>query len=160
MGATASVIASDAPALIRFFGNACRLIGLNVWVCNGVDDDVEIQAAISSLPASGGKLLLSAGNYYITSSIELVGGLTLEGEGKTNTRIYSTVTAIQPANPAVYTNNVQLRNLYILGTGVPLRGLDLDGVAYSSFYDIEVTGFAVGIEQRSSGALTCMYNNY
>jgi parallel beta-helix repeat protein len=39
------------------------------FVCNGINDDVEIQAAIDSLPDQGGSVYLKEGNYSISSSI-------------------------------------------------------------------------------------------
>lgn len=48
------------------------------YVCDGTDDDVQIQAAITALPASGGKIVLLEGNYYPTSSNTLVENLILD----------------------------------------------------------------------------------
>ncbi|MCK4500194.1 right-handed parallel beta-helix repeat-containing protein, partial [Candidatus Babeliales bacterium] len=50
------------------------------YVCDGVDDQVEIQAAIDALPAGGGHIFFLDGNYYI-DTINLVSDLTLEGQG-------------------------------------------------------------------------------
>lgn len=40
---------------------------LSKYICDGTDDQVEIQAAINDLPLNGGKVLLSGGKYYVTS---------------------------------------------------------------------------------------------
>lgn len=41
------------------------------YVCDGVDDEVEIQAAIDTLPASGGKVVLLEGIFHVSSSVNL-----------------------------------------------------------------------------------------
>lgn len=41
------------------------------YLCDGVDDQVEIQAAIDALPESGGEIIVLDGTYNITSSIIL-----------------------------------------------------------------------------------------
>lgn len=52
------------------------------YVCDGVDDQVEIQAAIDSLPSGGGKVVLTEGNYSIGSSIIIKGSyIVIEGQG-------------------------------------------------------------------------------
>jgi len=52
------------------------------YVCDGVDDQVEIQAAINALPSAGGKVSITAGNYKLYSWINLVkNDVTVMGEG-------------------------------------------------------------------------------
>ena len=51
------------------------------YVCDGTDDDVQIQAAIDALPASGGKIVLLEGNFLIGDEIDLVANLHLMGSG-------------------------------------------------------------------------------
>lgn len=51
------------------------------YVCNGVADDVEIQAAIDALPAVGGTVLLLEGNYNISNTIASVSNLSFQGYG-------------------------------------------------------------------------------
>ncbi|MFC1950545.1 NosD domain-containing protein [Chloroflexota bacterium] len=51
------------------------------YVCDGVDDQVEIQAAIDALPADGGSVLLLEGLYTIGNHILLSDNITLEGTG-------------------------------------------------------------------------------
>jgi len=54
LGATAYVIASDAPAYMKAFATMLQTAGAPVWVCDGTADEVEIQAAINALPDRGG----------------------------------------------------------------------------------------------------------
>ncbi|MBA7630677.1 hypothetical protein ES703_38201 [subsurface metagenome] len=61
------------------------------YVCTGVNDHVEIQAAINALPATGGEVFLLDGTYYIEASLGLDSYQTLRGCGR-NT-ILTTTTA-------------------------------------------------------------------
>jgi len=49
--------------------------------CNGTDDQVEIQAAIDALPATGGEVFLLEGTYYITASTVMPSNSSLIGSG-------------------------------------------------------------------------------
>ena len=48
-------------------------------VCDGVADDVEINAAIGALPATGDRVILTEGTFNISASITIPPGITLEG---------------------------------------------------------------------------------
>jgi hypothetical protein len=50
------------------------------FVCDGTQDDVEIQAAIDSLP-DGGLIILLDGTYTLSGSIELASLVSLRGAG-------------------------------------------------------------------------------
>lgn len=68
MPATAFVVASNAPQAVRDGARSQRvLLGFThrarIQICDGVDDQVEIQAAIDALPAGGGTILLLEGTY-------------------------------------------------------------------------------------------------
>ena len=62
------------------------------YVCNGVDDQVQIQAAIDALPDGGGRITLLDGKFNISDTIHLyrdVGGwfnVFLEGQGITRNK--------------------------------------------------------------------------
>jgi len=51
------------------------------YVCDGVNDHVEIQAALNALPSSGGVVLLSSGTYKCPGIISPPARATLAGEG-------------------------------------------------------------------------------
>lgn len=51
------------------------------YICDGTDDDVEIQAAIDSLPAAGGKIYLTEGTFNTTSTINISDNIWLQGSG-------------------------------------------------------------------------------
>ena len=52
------------------------------YVCDGIDDHVEIQAALDALPATGGEVFLLDGTYNIESSLVLDSYQTLRGCGR------------------------------------------------------------------------------
>lgn len=80
------VAANDATTAEK---NAALLSG--GAVCDGVNDDVEIQAAIDALPASGGLVVLSSGTFNVEVALVLDSYQTLRGCGR-NT-ILTTTTA-------------------------------------------------------------------
>ena len=52
------------------------------YVCDGVDDDVQIQAALNALP-SGGKLVILTGNYVFAATVtRLIDNVQIEGVGQ------------------------------------------------------------------------------
>lgn len=82
LSATAWVFASDANAYSLAFAAKLRAAGANVWVCDGTNDDVEIQAAIDAVVGSTsgtGKVLLSEGQFNISTTIAMDDDVTLEG---------------------------------------------------------------------------------
>lgn len=60
------------------------------YVCDGTNDEVEINNAINSLPSGGGKVLLLEGTYYLSNPISItLSNVSLEGMGK-STVLYLT----------------------------------------------------------------------
>jgi hypothetical protein len=57
------------------------------YICDGVDDQVEINTAITGLSSSGGTVLLLEGTYNISATINTVNNLTLKGQGN-GTKLY------------------------------------------------------------------------
>jgi hypothetical protein len=55
------------------------------YICDGVNDHVEIQAALNALPSSGGVVLLKEGTYNCQGIIAPKAGSTLKGEGESKT---------------------------------------------------------------------------
>lgn len=80
---TLTVAANDATALEKAQAD---------YVCDGVNDHVEIQAAIDALPATGGEVHLSSGKFNIEVSLVLDSYQTLKGCGRST--ILTTTTAV------------------------------------------------------------------
>lgn len=70
--ATFVVAASNASALMKSQAD---------YVADGVNDNIEIQAAINALPAVGGKIVLSEGTFNVTNAILMKQAVILEGQG-------------------------------------------------------------------------------
>lgn len=66
------IAAADSPNFAKWHADV---------VCPGAADQVTINAAIASLPARGGKVVLRVGNYILTAPVVIDGDfVTLEGE--------------------------------------------------------------------------------
>jgi len=58
------------------------------YVCDGIDDQVEIQAAIAALPSAGGKTYLTEGKFSISDAITINKELSLAGCSIHTTEIF------------------------------------------------------------------------
>lgn len=88
------------------------------YTTDGVDDDVQIQAAIDDLPAAGGTVLLSDGTFHVAASgLSLATGVRLVGQG-----IAGTVIKLQDGEDgrivsATTLSNVTLEHITFDGNG-------------------------------------------
>jgi len=97
------------------------------WVCSGVDDQVEIQAAITTATVSEGRVVLLEGNFNCTS---LSVSCPLEGQGEGDIYDYNgtNINLITNASTITVTKNGKLRNLKVsvladyTGTAVLIEG--------------------------------------
>jgi polygalacturonase len=53
--------------------------------CLGVNDQIQIQAAINLLPITGGTVILSDGTFMMSNQISLVSNIILRGQGMKKT---------------------------------------------------------------------------
>ena len=91
------------------------------FICDGIDDQEEIQAAIDALPESGGTIILLEGTYNISAPINILkNNITLAGVGWA-TKIYivngSNCDAIVIGNGLTSLSNIVIRDLQIDGNG-------------------------------------------
>jgi len=108
--ATVFVAASDARSEVKSLAD---------FVCTGSNDDVTIEQAINSLPAAGGRVVLSEGNFILGSSIDILkNNVTLEGQGA-GTVIKGAIgtSYIIVGNGSTALSNIKIANLAIDGTG-------------------------------------------
>jgi len=106
------------------------------YVCDGIDDHVQINQAINDLPSVGGKIFLLEGTYNITSSIVLnKHSITLEGATKHTTIQTSSNIGIITASGL---QNLYLHNFCVLGNfdGDSQTGFDFFNVFFSTFEGI------------------------
>jgi parallel beta-helix repeat protein len=109
-GAMLVVAANDASALEKAQAD---------YVCDGTADNVEIQAAITALPAGGGKIILTDGTFNIVVPVVIKSGTLLQGSGwgsilKLGAAINSQVIQVNPDSDAI-TGNIIIRDLQIDG---------------------------------------------
>ena len=74
------VAAADSPAHARAQAD---------YVCDGVADNVEIQAAINALPAAAGVIYLCPGTFHIAARLELHSNMQLLGSGMGATTLFA-----------------------------------------------------------------------
>lgn len=116
------------------------------YICDGTADNVELQAAIDSLPSTGGKVVLLEGTYNLAATVNIAEanaqkGITIQGQG------YSTILKV---------NNSA--NIYAL-TFVP----NTDGI-WATFRDFTIN--CNGANQTTggggiyaAGAVECLFDN-
>lgn len=65
------------------------------YTCDGIDDNVQFQAALDALPANGGKLHVLGGQYTFTSTVtRAIGNVIIEGVGYSTYFTYNGATAL------------------------------------------------------------------
>jgi hypothetical protein len=110
------VAASDAPPLATVRAD---------FVCDGIEDQEEINAALSALPAGGGLVILSEGTFHCTGPADIIlpAHTTLEGSGDETTEILYTNSLCYPWKLQFWgclrlnQPDTAVRNLRMDGTG-------------------------------------------
>ena len=118
--ATFVVAASDASADSKQFAD---------YVCDGTADDVQISAAIAALPSMGGKVVLSEGEFNITSDIVINTSATkLVGQGRGAT-ILTAQTGVTNAVIDIVTNTAaELDDVTVEGIKMDVNSKTVDGI--------------------------------
>ena len=96
------------------------------YVCDGVADNVEIQAAIDALPAAGGRVTLSEGKFVLAAQVNLSNYVSVEGQG--------------------YSTEIELADK-------TLSGLSIDGLIGASIRNLRIDGIRAGTDS-GAGQLT------
>lgn len=164
--ATYVVAASDAPAHVKAQAD---------FVCDGIADNVEIQAAIDAIPAgfapdfSGGVLRLSEGTFSISSQIDLPEKyLTIQGAGMGATRLELDANINCMFNADTFTWGA-LRDLSLDGnnairtSGTAWRGrphhFEFYRVSFDAWKDTGIHFRNVGIADVSTFIVECVFQN-
>jgi len=81
---TALVVSNDAPTAVKVAARLAKVVfGDRIQICDGDNDQVQINAALNALPATGGKVVLLDGTYTIADPITFPKSkVTLEGQGR------------------------------------------------------------------------------
>lgn len=145
MAATVVVAASDS--LNKAAAN---------YVCDGVADNVEIQAAINALPAGGGKVLLLEGTYNCAATITLKSHTYLCGEGW-NSIIFqvagTNATVLENVTLGGGDHDIHVSDLQIDGNGLNNPALANKGfIKFWSVTDISIER-VYAHDMRYAGAL-------
>jgi len=154
-GATYVIAASDALAHVKAQAD---------YVCDGTADNVEIQAAIDALPATGGLIHLSVGTFVLNTSIVLPDkSITIEGEALEYNSVGGTRLTTAGMNVSFITNTdaahnitVILRDFSIDGTNQTAgSGISLYNATEVRLYNLNIIDcYQYGIYSRKSGATT------
>jgi len=120
------------------------------YICDGVDDQVEIQQAIDALPSSGGAVMLSEGAFNLNAGLNLSGreNTTLFGVGP------ASVLNVQSAIDAIYVKNteakkhIRIKNLKLQGLGAEncKDGIHLEYVDEFLVEGVVIDGFGTGAD--------------
>jgi len=166
LGASAWVVASDAPTAIKNFANMLYLGGYPVWVCDGTADNVQIQAAWDALPTSGGDLNLSVGSFSIDAPIELDSHwCNLSGCGMGTILVPSTTmeSILHVHKAGDSTAYLHVHDLYLNGNSETVKGLYVEtgtGCWFDHVHIKNCHGYGVDLEYNHSLYFThCQMNS-
>jgi len=87
IGSTAAPIVRTATVVVAASDASAKSKAQADYVCDGTDDQVEIQAAIDSLPDGGGTIYLTEGHFNIGSTITFSGETKFVGAGPMATKL-------------------------------------------------------------------------
>ena len=136
--ATRTVAASNSNADSRRMAD---------YVCDGTADDVQINAAITAIAATGGRVLLSEGTFTLSAAIAMSGGITLQGQGGETTIQAADDVASHAMISAVGTASITIRDMVLDGrralqAATSHAGIILNGVILSRVIDVYAGGFS------------------
>jgi parallel beta-helix repeat protein len=105
LGASAWVVANDAPATIKTYATTLQAAGYPVWVCDGTADQLDISAA-----AAVGylEIVLSIGSYSWSANFTPVSNMHIYADG-------ATITLADGANSNMVNTSGTLNNITIEG---------------------------------------------
>ena len=114
------------------------------YVCDGVDDQIEINQAISSLPDSGGEIHLSRGIFNVSNTIYIRKRIKLVGEGKGITLDRNNV------NNGGTTLLTELTGGCVIQIGQSDTLSDIKGITLSDF---QIVGAGINVENNYSNGI-------
>lgn len=119
------------------------------YLCDGVDDQVEIQAALNSLPDSGGKIVLLEGEYFSNQHFEISKNITLCGSGNMSIlTVDGNFTAIETSSDSSFfrLSNLQLKG--VNNTAFPVVKIHSNNVMIDNCY-FSAGGFGIQVDWGS-----------
>jgi hypothetical protein len=108
-------------------------------VCKGVDDQIKIQEAIDALPAGGGKVVLSSGEFAISTAFTLPANVELCGFGLSSIlKATADITVVNAPNGGCKIKDLKVTSDVVRtgGTGIYVGGMsnEIDGVYIDNQY--------------------------
>lgn len=134
------------------------------YTTDGVDDDVQILAAIAALPATGGEVLLLTGTYNISNPIVISSsGVILRGLSRNAVVINANGVAADYAVKFDGVGDVSYAGMEQIRILNANSGLLLDRVTLSSFRDLVISGnddvASIGLKLDATGG-SAYYNHF
>lgn len=138
-------------------GKMREIVSVMDWIPEGTDTSTTncttyIQDAIDSL-SSGGKLYFPKGTYRINTGLTMKSAVSLVGDGMDSTviRYYGSGTALDAdgtsGDPFV---KIGIHDLALYDNGTGVNGLFMDYCHYSTFRNLRIHGFTVGVAVSNS----------
>lgn len=121
------------------------------YLCDGTDDQEQINAAIAAISDAGGKIILLEGTYNISDSINITKeNVSIEGMGVEATTLQTnsfTGNIIRASQPYFTLKNVRITSTMIEPTGIGINFLN--NGSHGLIDNVEVYGLETGV--RASG---------
>ena len=124
------------------------------YLCDGTDDQVEINAAIAALPATGGKIVLLDGAYNITANIT-VNRANVELCGTTASQLTFANTNSN-INISITTDNCTVHDLTLIGSQTANNRNVIEATSCNrlQFYNLQVSKGQIGVASCGNVILT------
>jgi len=137
---SANRTASDATYVVASSNAPDSVKAQSDYSCDGLDDDVQIQAAIDALPSGGGRVYMTEGIFFTGSEITISGdNVQLVGSGYGTKIVCNQGRMLNSIN--ITANHVDIRDLMI--EGFPYAEQLLVNGAYAHFTRVYSTGHAL-----------------
>jgi len=134
------------------------------YLCTGTNDEVQIQAAINALPATGGKVILEAGTYTLGAGLVIASNaIILEGEGNGTLIQFSganNAPCLSSGSSTIPHYYMQVKNLFLQDTDGNGTGIDCSYWSLALVSNVRIYGVKVGINGNGQGQGTCLYNYF
>lgn len=91
------------------------------YLCDGISDDVEFNAAIADIPSSGGEIVVLSGTYVLSEPLEILNKISMVGSGQVQIK-RQTTNGASAINYMVYIKSGTLSNLAFDGNKSIFQG--------------------------------------
>jgi hypothetical protein len=113
------------------------------YICDGTDDQAQLQAALNALPASGGELVLLAGTYSVSATVTFpINNITVSGLGDSTYVTFDDATPVFDASGRTGCTFANFRTdggWVTLGTNTALINMNNDGIRTTTINGVTLT---------------------